>query len=339
MSEPLVSVIMPVYNCVAFVDEAIESMVNQTYSNLEIFIVDDCSTDGTKEKVEKWAKQDTRIKPFYKSVNSGYVDSLNMAIGLSNGEYIARMDGDDISLPERIEKQVEFMEFNKDANILGTGHILYGSNRIFLPQTEPTKIKVGLILNNQISHPTVIFRRSFLMLLPRLYNSEYIPMEDHEFWSFLSHKTKIYNINNPLLVYRIHNNGSSRLKNFDFTKYSIIHQNLMVLDPFLKLDMVYNIIYLIDKKHQPKNTIEYSYLLNYLMLLINLNKSKRIFDIIIFNSLMEKIMIKVIDKLGWKNALIFNKNKLKTLFLILKVYLRKKFDKNANDFMGWNYLD
>ncbi len=113
----------------------------------------------------------------------------------------------------------------------------------------------------------------------------------------------------------------------------------MVLDPYVKLDMVYNIVYLIDKKHQPKNTIGYSYLLNYLMLLINLNKSKRIFDIIIFNDLIEKIIIKIIDKMGWKNVLIFNKNKLRTLFLIMKLYLRKKFDKNANDFMGWNYLN
>lgn len=207
---PLVSVIMPVYNCARYVDEAIVSMVNQTYKNMEIFIIDDCSTDGTKEKVATWAKLDERIKPIYKSVNTGYVESLNMAIGLSNGEYIARMDGDDISLPERIEKQVGYMASHLEVGVLGGGYKFLGTNKALIPIVEHDKIKIGLLKESQLAHPTVMFRASMLKNLDRLYKIDFLPCEDYEFWVYLSSKTILQNLEDILLEYRVHSENTSR---------------------------------------------------------------------------------------------------------------------------------
>ncbi len=207
---PLVSVIMPVYNCVKYVDEAIESIVKQTYTNMEIFIIDDCSTDGTKSKVETWAKQDNRIKPIFKSANAGYVDSLNMAIRLSNGEYIARMDGDDVSLQGRIARQVEYMSMNLEIGVLGCGYRFLGTSKSFIPLTDHDVIKIGLLLESQLAHPTVMYRASMLKKLDRLYKTEFIPCEDYEFWVYLSSKTIIHNLKDVLLEYRIHEGNTSK---------------------------------------------------------------------------------------------------------------------------------
>jgi glycosyltransferase involved in cell wall biosynthesis len=177
---------------------------------MEIFIIDDYSIDGTKEKVESWAKLDERIKPIYKSVNSGYVDSLNMAIGLSNGEYIARMDGDDISLPERIARQVGYMNLNLEIGVLGCGYRLLGTNKSLIPVTDHDLIKIGLLIESQLAHPTVMFRASMLKRLDRLYKAEFIPCEDYEFWVYLSSKTIIHNLKDVLLEYRVHNGNTSK---------------------------------------------------------------------------------------------------------------------------------
>ena len=119
MKNKLVSVIIPVYNVELYVKEAIQSIQNQTYKNLEIIIIDDGSSDNTYEIVKELAKEDTRIKLYKNDVNLKIVKTLNRALSLSSGEYIARMDGDDISAPDRIEKKVDFLEKNKEFDLLG----------------------------------------------------------------------------------------------------------------------------------------------------------------------------------------------------------------------------
>jgi glycosyltransferase involved in cell wall biosynthesis len=219
-SRELVSVVMPVFNCAQFVDEAIESIVKQTYANIEIYIIDDCSTDGTRERIETWAKLDRRIKPIYKGENSGIVESLNLGIKLSNGEYIARMDGDDISLPQRIEKQVQFMNANLEIGVLGCGYRVLGKNKIFTPLVEHDLIKIGLLIESQLAHPTVMFRASVLRNLDRFYNPKFTTAQDYEFWVFLSSKTKLGNLPDVLLEYRVHGGNISKnnIKTLKFNK-------------------------------------------------------------------------------------------------------------------------
>lgn len=117
---PLIYVVMSCYNREKYVVEAIESILNQTYTNFEFIIIDDCSTDNTFEIVKEYAKKDNRILALKNDKNYCYVHSLNKGIEIAKGKYIARMDDDDISLPERFEKQVEFLEKNEDIIALGT---------------------------------------------------------------------------------------------------------------------------------------------------------------------------------------------------------------------------
>lgn len=116
---PLVSVLIPTYNVSKYINEAIGSILEQTYKNLEVIIVDDGSSDGTYELLEVLARTDSRIKLFKNLENMRIVETLNFALKIAKGEYIARMDGDDISLPERIAKQVEFLNTNKDVDLVG----------------------------------------------------------------------------------------------------------------------------------------------------------------------------------------------------------------------------
>ena len=110
MNKPLVSVIIPCYNAEKYVEEAIRSIMTQTYSNLEIIVTDDCSSDNTLMILETLAAEDSRIKVIKNEKNLKIVKSLNNMIEVAQGKYIARMDADDISLPERIEKQVSFLD-------------------------------------------------------------------------------------------------------------------------------------------------------------------------------------------------------------------------------------
>lgn len=116
----LVSVLIPTYNVEEYVEKAVESILNQTYENLEIIIVDDCSTDGTYKILEGLSKKDSRIKLFSNSKNSKIAYTLNRAWEQSSGEYLARMDGDDISLPDRIERKIKFLQDNTEYDLVGS---------------------------------------------------------------------------------------------------------------------------------------------------------------------------------------------------------------------------
>ena len=147
MENKLVSVIIPVYNVEKYVKEAIGSIQNQTYKNLEIIVIDDGSVDNTYKIVETLAKDDNRIKLYRNEKNLKIVKTLNRALSLANGEYIGRMDGDDISDIERIEKKVNFLEKNKEFDLVGCsikaidtngniiGQTIYFSNQNFLRES------------------------------------------------------------------------------------------------------------------------------------------------------------------------------------------------------------
>ena len=120
MTTPMISVVMPVYNAEKYVAEAVESILQQTYTDFEFIIIDDCSTDNSYGILQTYAAKDIRIRLFKNDVNNKLPNTLNFGIAQSNGKYIARMDADDISLPERFAKQVEFMESHPEIGVCGT---------------------------------------------------------------------------------------------------------------------------------------------------------------------------------------------------------------------------
>ena len=118
VKEPLVSVLMPVYNVERYVGEAIVSILNQTYSKFELIVVDDCSTDRTVEVIKGYAAEDTRVKLFF-NLDKSYINALNYGLDNCSGEYIVRMDGDDIAQKLKIEKQLDYLLNNSDVDLVG----------------------------------------------------------------------------------------------------------------------------------------------------------------------------------------------------------------------------
>ena len=158
---PLVSVLMPVYNAGAFLNEAVESILNQTYKNLELIIINDGSTDNTEDRIKSF--KDSRIKYFKNENNLKLIKTLNKGLRLCTGKYIARMDADDIALNTRIEKQVAFMELNQNVVASGTYAQFFGSSSktgIWMYPLHNQDIKLQLLWGSSIIHPTAIFKNN-----------------------------------------------------------------------------------------------------------------------------------------------------------------------------------
>ena len=154
-SSPLVSVIMSVYNGEKYLSKAIESILNQSYRNFEFIIVDDASTDSSLEIINEYLKIDNRIIILSNNVNIGLGSSLNKAIQFSSGEFIARMDSDDISIPDRLEKQINYLLEHKNIHILGGDQIIIDERGVVIssliyPKNE-LKIHIINALRDTIS--------------------------------------------------------------------------------------------------------------------------------------------------------------------------------------------
>lgn len=231
-NSPFISVLMPVYNCENYVFEAVESILQQTYIHFELLIIDDCSTDDTLRICKSF--EDERIVIIEKEKNSGYTNSLNYGLKISKGKYIARMDGDDISLPTRFAKQVAFLEANQDVVVCGTAfEILDSGLYIAVPETNDD-IKVGMLQECKIGHPTIMMRSSFLNEHQLSYNVGMEPAEDYDLWVRMIHFGKFYNLQEPLLKYRVHQNQVSSIRrNLQMEATKIIRFKLLT---YLKSD-------------------------------------------------------------------------------------------------------
>jgi len=208
---PKITVLMPVYNCELYIKEAIESILNQTFSDFEFLIIDDASTDLTPSIIKSY--NDSRIKLIEKPDNSGYTNSLNYGLSIANGDYIARMDGDDFSFPERFHKQISFLDSNRDVFLCGTSyHIMERDKNIILPESHEN-IKSALLKANCIVHPSVMFRNSRDNKSSVCYDSLKEPAEDYDLWVRLLTFGKLYNLPEILLNYRVHDSQVSQKRN------------------------------------------------------------------------------------------------------------------------------
>jgi len=204
---------MPVYNGERYLTEAVESILNQTYKNFEFLIIDDGSTDDTPQILEKYAKLDLRVKLIKHSKNKGLVYSLNEGLRKAEGEFIARMDADDISLPERFERQIEIFENNKKILICGSWALAIDKkgNDLF-KMKSPTGIllKYNFWKPSPLIHPSVMFRN--FDNFDDYYSGDYLYAEDYELWLRIKIKNNgdFYNISKYLLKYRINDIGISK---------------------------------------------------------------------------------------------------------------------------------
>lgn len=223
--QPIISVLMPVYNCALYIKEAVDSILNQTFDDFEFLIIDDGSSDDTIRIIKSYV--DSRIKLIEKVENSGISNSLNLGLSIAKGKYIARMDGDDISLPERFEKQVAFLDSNHDIILCGSWLRVIDSDRVIKVPENHEKIKLALLKGNCIIHPSVMMRKQFLDEFSVVYNVSKEPAEDYDLWVRLILIGKLYNIQEVLLNYRIHS--------FSVSQKNLIKQNEIALDIRLHL--------------------------------------------------------------------------------------------------------
>ncbi|RCX22468.1 glycosyl transferase family 2 [Fontibacillus phaseoli] len=206
---PRASIIMPVYNNADFVLEAVNSMLGQTYRDFELILIDDGSTDGSASLISRIT--DYRVRRIYHEKNQGLVSTLNEGFGLATGDYIVRMDSDDISTPNRLELQVSFMDQNPD---IGLSAAAFTSSSAGRPKVNPAnheEIKTWLLFHCCLCHPLVIMRNSLVQRLGVRYDSNYPHAEDYELWNRLAFETKVANLPANLLFYRQHSGQVSHL--------------------------------------------------------------------------------------------------------------------------------
>ncbi len=210
---PPISVIMPVYNAEKYVGEAIESILNQEFSEFEFFIIDDGSTDHTLQIIQSY--HDSRIRLMMNKINLGNYPSRNMAMQLAHGKYICVMDGDDIAIPNRLLTQFNFMENDPDDVALGSfARVLYtdGSSVPAIRTFGEDECKVSLLQTNVCYHPSMILRRETLIKHNIHYNERYRYAGDFDLMVQLSKVGNINNIPSFLLYYRIHSEQISQNK-------------------------------------------------------------------------------------------------------------------------------
>ena len=219
---PKISVIMPVYNAEKYVAEAIKSILNQTYDDFELIIINDASQDKSLEIIKSF--DDSRIKLLNNKTNLGCTISLNKGIKIAKGEYIARMDSDDISLPERFSKQIDYLEKNPRISVVGTYLISIDENgNENKPKANISSqsiidnfdifLKWKLFFGNCFAHPTIMARKKVFDHLG-LYQNQWKYAEDYEMWLRISlTQYSINNLPDTLLKYRCHKNNISIIHN------------------------------------------------------------------------------------------------------------------------------
>ena len=308
MKNYLVSVIMPVYNVEKYLKEAIDSILNQTYKNIELIIIDDCSTDGSKDIIKSY--NDSRIRAYFNDENLQQPRTRNKGLELAKGEYIANMDSDDISYLNRIEEQVKFMDENCDLDISGCYYKTFGGvkNRIVRTPLTKEECKLVSIITSPVAHPTVMFRHSSLKKYNIKYDTDYKYSQDFELWSRLFFEgAKISNLPKVLLNYRENPNGVTYGHSNESQKYTekVIIRNLRLLfgdvynfDDIFVSDKDINVLKqmlrdLIELKNKPNaldfNSVQIDFIINYLVKNV-INKNRKI-DLELLNIAISQIGI------------------------------------------------
>jgi len=230
MRDPLVTVLMPVYNAEKYLREAIDSILNQTFRDYEFLIIDDGSTDESNSIIKSY--KDERIRLIENGQNIKLIATLNKGIDLARGKYIARMDADDISLPERLQRLVDFMEANSDTGLCGSFLNVMGSNndRVVKFRTTHEEITFRLFFTNCLAHPTIMLRKSVLTD-NNLHYPGSLHAEDYSMWVKMSRLTRLAVIPEVLLTYRVHDSNISEInKNWQHKiSESIRHDQILEL--------------------------------------------------------------------------------------------------------------
>ena len=201
---PLVSVLMPVYKTAPYLSEAMDSMLHQTFKDYELIVLDDCSPDNAEEILD--AYDDSRIVRYKGENNVGLSNVLNVGIEMARGKYIARMDSDDISLPNRLQIQVDYLEAQSEIDLVSVGMQLFGAKEsVWIRERNPEKVKIEALFHSPVLHASSMWRKDSFERHGLRFRQEMVPAEDYDLWTRAMLKgLKLVNLPEVLYEYRIH---------------------------------------------------------------------------------------------------------------------------------------
>lgn len=319
---PEISVLMPVKNCELYVAKAIDSILSQTFKDFELIVIDDGSTDRSHAIVQEYVKSDCRIRLLQNKTCIGLPRTLNRAISQAYGKFLARMDADDVSLPTRLQRQLNFLKHNPDHIAVGSNTILIDSEDRITGRSQLPKFDHQLrwycLLLNPIAHPTVMLRANMLKVNNLRYEESYFTSQDWELWSRCLAVGKMANIQKPLLKQRIHASSVSATKRELQILNSIRIQNSYLntlTTPDRHIDFhIINKFFLGERETSQKD---------YNKLLLSCEESLKLADQT-FSALSYWQFIQLIVFIT-KRIIIMNRGHLisKDFFLLIKMYLRK----------------
>ncbi|HSA06013.1 MAG TPA: glycosyltransferase [Candidatus Gastranaerophilales bacterium] len=333
---PKISVLMPVYNGAKYLKEAIDSILAQSFKDFEFLIINDASTDNSAEIIKSYS--DNRINFLNNEKNIGLAASLNKGLDIAKGEYIARMDQDDISLPQRLQKQIEFMNKNPEIDICGSWIKFFGEMNFVAKYAQSHKqIVSNMFTSSPFAHPSVIIKKERFDQHNLRYNPDLKTAEDYELWTRASKYLKFANIQEVLLNYRTSpsqmTKSTSALDEANKIIWKTQLKNLGVNFSDKELDIHW---LLLTEKYQITDTKEFIInSSNWFDKIIFANKEKQIYDTktlinlfkhkwyVAFKNSPECCIIELFINQNKYKYLNF-KNKFGFLYRFLKKQIRKK---------------
>lgn len=213
---------MPVYNGEKFLEETIESVLNQTFTDFKYIILNDNSTDASLEILQKYQVKDDRIVIVNKAENVGPANLRNEGIAMAETNFVALIDADDIAMPTRFEKQIKVMEANENLGLCGTWFTIFGDKKekVIRHSVTHEELKVQMLNNCGIGNPTVMLRKDLLGDIK--FENQFVPAEDYGMFCEFINKAEFYNIPESLLRYRWHPNNISQTKEENLRKSEVL---------------------------------------------------------------------------------------------------------------------
>lgn len=224
---PLVSILMPVYNTAPYLREAVDSMLSQTYGDFELIVLNDCSPDNAEEILDTY--EDPRIVRYKGEKNAGLSNVLNVGIGMARGKYIARMDSDDISLPDRLRIQVDYLETHPEIDLVSVGMRLFGvKDEVWIRDQNPEKVKINALFHSPVLHASSVWRKESFEKQGLRFSQEMVPAEDYDLWTrALLKGLKLVNLPDVLYNYRTHGTQSTLQTEKSVEKCRIVQRNYL----------------------------------------------------------------------------------------------------------------
>ena len=227
MTTPLVSILMPIYNTAPYLREAMDSMLSQTFTDFELIVLDDCSPDNAEEILATY--NDSRIVRYKGEKNVGLSNVLNKGIDMARGKYIARMDSDDISMPNRLQVQVDYLEQHPEIDLVSVAMQLFGAKEeVWIREQNPEKVKINALFHSPVLHASSVWRKESFERHSLRFCQDMVPAEDYDLWvRALLKGLKLVNLPEVLYQYRIHGTQSTLQTEKSAEKCRIVQLNYL----------------------------------------------------------------------------------------------------------------